>query len=130
MIGGYFTREHGPIARACSTTVAVVIAFETLTAVLSFDVIRTALSAAAAWGFAANLQASIGRKQRILAMAAQIMSLLAALALLVLLMMLADGGRRGWEELVSSWLGIVIAIGLTILAVAIVDGIEAYREEA
>lgn len=129
MTGGYLTRDHGVMARACSTIVAVVLVANTLLALLGFSPARILVSAAGAWAFGANLQASIGRTQRMLALAAQAITLLTVIGLLLVAMLIAESGHRGWE-VIPSWLWLIIATTLTIPGIAIADGIRAFSEEA
>jgi len=108
--------------------VAVLHALGAVSSLVGFHLVRLLLSAAGAWAFSANLRASIGRTQRMLAIVVQVVNLLAVLGLIVVAMLVAANEGRGWED-VPAWLWLVIAITLTIPAVAIVDGIRAYLDE-
>jgi len=122
---GYFTRDQGAVARACSVIAAVLVGAEALTALVGFDIFRLLLSGLGAWAFAANLQAAI---QRVLAIVMQILILLGMLGLVFLALMIADGGRSGWQVM-PAWLWLGIAAAFTIFGVAAFDGIRAYREQ-
>ena len=125
---GYFTRDQGAVARACSVIAAVLVGVEALTALVGFDIFRLLVSGLGAWAFAANLQAALSRRQRVLAIVMQILVLLGMLGLVFLALMIADGGRRGWQAM-PAWLWLGIAAAFTLFGVAAFDGIRAYREQ-
>lgn len=125
---GYFTRDQSATAKACSVLIAVLLAGNAVISLLGFSIVRIGLSAAGAWAFAANTQAAIGRTQRMLALAAQVITLLSLVGLLLVAMLIAESGHRGWEA-IPWWLWVIIATTLTILGIAIADGIRAFSEE-
>ena len=127
MIGGYFTRNQGAVARACSAIVAVVFAVSAVSALVGFNIVRVLVPAFGAWAFACNLQASIGRPRRILAIVVQIVTLVIMLVLIFILLMFTEGS--GWQD-VPAWVWLIMVLLILIPGIAIVDGIRAYREEA
>ena len=126
---GYFTRQQGAVARACSVLVAVLLAGGALTSLIGFNVGRLLVSAAGAWAFAANTQASIGRTRRMLAILVQVANLLQFVGLVVLLLLLADSGQRGWRD-IPWWASALILSAFTVLGIGAADGVRAYSEEA
>ena len=125
---GYFTRDQGVMAKACSVLVAVLLAGNAVIALLGFGIVRIILSAGGAWAFGANTQASIGRTPRMVALAIQVINLLQLLGATALVMLLAESGHRGWE-MMPWWLWLLLIGGFTIVGVATADGIRAYSEE-
>ena len=109
--------------------VAVLLAGAALTSLLGFNVTRLIVSAAGAWAFAANLQASIGRTRRVLALLVQVANVLQFVGLVALLMLLADGGQRGWQD-IPWWVWLLLVSAFTVLGIGTADGVRAYSEEA
>jgi hypothetical protein len=137
VVGGYFTRPQGIVARACTLIAVAVHAWAAIGSVFrvldspSFGLITMAVAGLGAWAYAANLQASIGSSLRTIAMLVQILVLLQSLSGLLIASFIAESGRRGWQSFGSN--PGLAALGIGVVAVTIVaaiDGVRAYREEA
>ena len=78
--------------------------------------------------FALNFKRTLPRPIRLIACIAQALSVIAVAAIVGVVLMLADGGRRAYQDL-EGWIWLVIAIVLSVLLVAAADGFRAYRRE-